>query len=46
MLGLLQDLVEVVVQSLCYSDILKAVLVLGAEVKDSSGSMIVEVDHL
>jgi hypothetical protein len=45
-LGLLDDLVEVVVKGFSYAGILKAVPILGTEVEDSGGSLVVEVDHL
>ena len=45
-LGLLDDLVEVVVKGLSNAGILKAVPILGTEVEDSGGSLVVEVDHL
>ena len=46
MLRDLDNLVEVRVKGLGHSYILHAVIVLGAEVKYTLGSLIVEVDHL
>ena len=45
-LGLLENLVEVVVQGLRYTGIFQTVVVFGAEVKNAGSSLIVEVDHL
>ena len=45
-LGLLDNLVEVVMKGLSDAGILKAVPILGTEVEDSGGSLVVEVDHL
>jgi hypothetical protein len=45
-LGLLDNLVEVVVKGLSDAGILKAVPILGTEVEDSGGCLVVEVDHL
>ena len=45
-LGLLDNLVEVVVKGLSNAGIFKAVPILGTEVEDSGGSLVVEVNHL
>jgi len=45
-LGLLEDLVEMVVEGFCYTSILETVVVLGTEVKNTGSSQIIEVNHL